>query len=65
MTTMGYELLADFNDVFDYSNEHHKEYIFDIEYEEGWRRFTFYNRFLPNFNAMATFYGVGGYGENR
>lgn len=66
VTTMGYELLADFNDVFDYSNEHHKEYIFDIEYEEGMGEGSlFTNRFLPNFNAMATFYGVGGYGDEQ
>ena len=31
-----YALLANFNDLFDYTkNEHHSEYIFDIEYEEG------------------------------
>jgi starch-binding outer membrane protein, SusD/RagB family len=31
-----YTLLPKFNDLFDYSkNEHHSEYIFDIEYEEG------------------------------
>lgn len=31
-----YALLPKFNDLFDYTkNEHHSEYIFDIEYEEG------------------------------
>lgn len=66
VTAMGYELLPDFNDVFNYSNEHHKEYIFDIEYEEGMGEGSlFTNRFLPNSNAMALFFGVGGYGDEQ
>jgi hypothetical protein len=32
VTTLGYELLANYNSVFDHTNKHHKEYIFDIEY---------------------------------
>lgn len=32
VTTMGYDLLDDYNDVFDHNNKHHREYIFDIEY---------------------------------
>jgi len=36
VTTLGYELLKNFNDLFDYrKNEHHSEYIFDIEYLDG------------------------------
>ncbi len=36
VTTMGYALLPNFNDLWDYEkDEHHSEYIFDIEYEEG------------------------------
>lgn len=36
VTTMGYSLLPSYKDLFDYTkNEHHSEYIFDIEYEEG------------------------------
>jgi starch-binding outer membrane protein, SusD/RagB family len=36
VTTMGYALLPNFNDLFDYTkNEHHSEYIFDIEFEQG------------------------------
>jgi len=66
VTSMGYELLPNFNDVFNYSNEHHKEYIFDIEYEEGMGEGSlFTNRFLPNSNAMALFFGVGGYGDEQ
>ena len=35
VTSMGYSLLPDFNDLFNFNNEHHKEYIFDIEYIDG------------------------------
>ncbi len=36
VTTMGYVLLKNFNDLFDYNkNEHHSEYIFDVEYLDG------------------------------
>jgi tetratricopeptide (TPR) repeat protein len=36
VTVMGYALLPDFNDLFNYLiNEHHSEYIFDIEYIDG------------------------------
>jgi len=35
VTTMGYALLANFNDLFTYKEEHHSEYIFDIEYIDG------------------------------
>lgn len=36
VNTMGYALLKNFNDLFDYNkNEHHSEYIFDIEYLDG------------------------------
>jgi starch-binding outer membrane protein, SusD/RagB family len=35
VTTLGYVLLPNFNDLWTYTNEHHTEYIFDIEYESG------------------------------
>lgn len=36
VTMMGYVLLKNFNDLFDYNkNEHHSEYIFDVEYLDG------------------------------
>jgi hypothetical protein len=36
VTSMGYALLPNYRDLFDYTkNEHHSEFIFDIEYEEG------------------------------
>lgn len=68
VTTLGYSLLTNFNDLFDYSkNEHHSEYIFDIEYEEGiGLGSNFTNTFLPNSVQMAAFYKVtGGRGESN
>ena len=35
VTNMGYALLDNFEDLFDFDNEHHSEYIFDIEYIGG------------------------------
>lgn len=32
VTNMGYQLLENYNDVFDHNNKHHSEYVFDIEY---------------------------------
>lgn len=63
-----YALLSNYNDLFDYSkNEHHSEYIFDIEYEEGLgglgSRFT--NQFMPNVISMLNYYKInGGFGES-
>lgn len=62
VTTMGYSLLPNYNDLFNYSkDEHHSEYIFDIEYEQGIGRGSiFTNQFLPNSGPMATLYGING-----
>ena len=63
-----YTLLPDYNSLFDYTkDEHHKEYIFDIEYEEGLgglgSRFT--NGFMPNVVAMLNYYKInGGFNES-
>jgi SusD family. len=68
VTTLGYALLPNYNDLFDYTkNEHHSEYIFDIEYEEGiGLGSTFTNTFIPNSVQMAAFYKVsGGRGESN
>jgi tetratricopeptide (TPR) repeat protein len=68
VTTLGYSLLGNYNDLFDYSkNEHHSEYIFDIEYEEGiGLGSNFTNTFIPNSVQMAAFYKVtGGRGESN
>lgn len=36
VTTMGYSLLTNYNDLWDYAkNKHHTEYIFNIEYAQG------------------------------
>lgn len=63
---MGYELLPDYNDVFDHMDEHHAEYIFDLEYEpdlagEG---SNFTNQFIPNNPELRNHFGIaGGSGE--
>ncbi len=64
VTTMGYSLLANYEALFDHSNEHHSEYIFDIEYEEGLgdQGSVFTNRFMPVSGLMNEFYGVTGVG---
>jgi len=50
-----YALLPKFNDLFDYTkNEHHSEYIFDIEYEEGINEgSTFTTQFSLSFQASG------------
>lgn len=62
VTTMGYELLENYNDLFDYTkDEHHSEYIFDIEYEEGiGEGSNFTNNFLPKNPGLTAFYKVTG-----
>lgn len=67
VTSMGYQLLKNYNELFDYTkNEHHSEYIFDIEYEEGiGQGSVFTNAFLPNSTQMFSFYGMGGYGDEQ
>ncbi|MDR2914850.1 MAG: RagB/SusD family nutrient uptake outer membrane protein [Tannerella sp.] len=64
VTTMGYALLPDFNDLFDYSkDEHHSEYIFDMEYASGNNiGNTMTNRFAPNSAPFLAYYGVRGIG---
>lgn len=66
VTTMGYALLPKFSDLFDYTkDEHHSEYIFDIEYEQGLsgEGSTFTTNFCPKNPDIAAFYGVTG-GQN-
>ena len=60
VTTLGYSLLSNYNDLFDYSkNEHHSEYIFDIEYDENKSSGSnFTNTFMPNSGVMAANFGV-------
>lgn len=63
-----YALLPNYNALFDYTkNEHHSEYIFDIEYEEGLGGLgsPFTNGFMPNVTAMLNYYGIkGGFNES-
>lgn len=56
VTTLGYTLLGNFNDLWDYSkDEHHSEYIFDIEYEEGQGNLgsSFTGQFALDFQAAG------------
>lgn len=71
VTALGYALLPNYKDLFDYTkDEHHSEYIFDIEYQDGnlGAGSGFSNKFLPkSANSLAeTFYGIkGGAGEQN
>jgi tetratricopeptide (TPR) repeat protein len=71
VTTLGYALLPTYKDLFDYTkDEHHSEYIFDIEYQDGnlGAGSGYSNKFLPkSANSLAeTFYGIkGGAGEQN
>ncbi len=64
VTTLGYTLLPNFNDLWDYSkNEHHSEYIFDIEYEAGGGNGSnLTNTHVPQEAALQAFYGIMGGG---
>lgn len=64
VTLIGSSLLPNYKDLFDYSkNEHHSEFIFDIEYEEilGSCNGNTHN-FLPRNPALLTSYNVVGQG---
>ncbi len=65
ITTMGYALLPNYNDLFNYSKEeHHSEYIFDVEYQDGGLGIgsSFSNKFLPKSAGSHAdlFYGIKG-----
>lgn len=62
VTTMGYALLPNFKDLWNYTvNEHHSEYIFDIEYEEGiGEGSNFTHAFVPAWSALTDLYGIKG-----
>ena len=64
VTTMGYKLLDDYNSLFDYTkDEHHSEYIFDVEYASGQNvSNNITNNFLPNQASFLAFYGIMGIG---
>jgi hypothetical protein len=65
VTSLGYSLLPNYNDLFDYSkDEHHSEYIFDIEYQDnlGGLGSGYTNSFLPLSAPLLTFYGIAGQG---
>jgi tetratricopeptide (TPR) repeat protein len=62
-----YKLLANWNDLWDFTkDEHHSEYIFDIEYEKGFsgEGSGLANSRLPKDTKLAAFYGVTGGGTD-
>ncbi len=69
VTTIGYTLLPKYQDLFDYTkNEHHAEYVFDIEYVAGGLGLGshFTNSFLPKSTGSFadTYFNIkGGLGE--
>jgi starch-binding outer membrane protein, SusD/RagB family len=71
VTGMGYALLNSYADLFDYTkDEHHSEYIFDIEYQDGGLGLGsgYSNKFLPKSagSAADVFFGIkGGAGEQN
>ena len=62
VTTLGYALLPNYKDLWNYAvNEHHSEYIFDIEYEEGiGEGSSFTHTFVPAWSMLTDFYGIKG-----
>ncbi|HZG23889.1 MAG TPA: RagB/SusD family nutrient uptake outer membrane protein [Chitinophagaceae bacterium] len=62
VTSLGYSLLPNFRDLWNYAlNEHHSEYIFDVEYEEGiGEGSTFTHTFVPAWTTLTDFYGIKG-----
>lgn len=62
VTGLGYALLSNFKDLWNYTvNEHHSEYIFDIEYEEGiGEGSSFTHSFSPSWTALTDLYGIKG-----
>ncbi|GAB3995832.1 RagB/SusD family nutrient uptake outer membrane protein [Spirosoma daeguense] len=63
VTTMNYSLLSNWADLWDYTkNEHHSEYIYDIEYEQnlGGEGSIYTNRFTPKVTSMIAHYGIAG-----
>jgi hypothetical protein len=63
VTTMGYSLLPNFNDLWTYTNEHNSEYIFDIEYESGaGYGSNLTNTHMPQEATLQAFYKIAGGG---
>ncbi len=66
VTTMGYKILDNYNDLWNYAKDkHHSEYIFDIEYESNIELGSnFTNEFAPNQSDFFKAFGlVGGNGN--
>ena len=61
----GYELLADYNSVFDTNNKNNKESIFEIQYKEGTEGYasSFFYTFLPQTKLLHE--EIIGYNRNN
>ena len=65
VTTMGYKLLTKYSDLWDFTkDEHHSEYIFDVEYVSGGLGLgsNFSNQFVPNMGEIINYYKLKGTG---
>lgn len=63
VTTLGYSLLPNYNDLWTYTNEHHSEYIFDIEFESGaGYGSNLTNTHMPQEATFQAFYKIAGNG---
>lgn len=63
ITTMGYSLLDNYNDIFDWiGNKHHSEYIFEIEYSSNPNipGSNFTNLWSPNWDIYRNHYKING-----
>lgn len=62
----GYELLADYNSVFDTNNKNNKESIFEIQYKEGTEGYasSFFYTFLPQPITAEEISAITGITEN-
>lgn len=63
VTTLGYSLLTNYNDLWTATNEHHSEYIFDIEFESGaGYGSNLTNTHMPQEATLQAFYKIAGGG---
>ena len=62
VTSLGYKLVDNYKDLYDYENKRHSEYIYNIEYVGGTSAegSPFTNSFLPNQADFNTNFGISG-----
>lgn len=63
VTTLGYSLLPNYNDLWTATNEHHSEYIWDIEFESGAGYGSdLTNTHMPQEATLQAFFKIAGGG---